>query len=93
MFLGSDIMPELPEVEKVKMTLKKQILNKKITNLNIYYEKIIQYPTSKEFKKNITKKIDEYTKEAEAKQAEYESYKQKLKSLLQGQMDMLDKNE
>lgn len=46
-------MPELPEVETVKETLKKQILDSKITGLNIYYENIIEYPTSVEFKEKI----------------------------------------
>ncbi len=46
-------MPELPEVETVKETLKKQILNKKIVDVNIYYSNIIEYPSSDEFKKQI----------------------------------------
>lgn len=46
-------MPELPEVETVKETLKKQVLNRIITNVNIYYENVIEYPTSSEFKKQI----------------------------------------
>lgn len=36
-----DIMPELPEVETVKETLKKQILNKMITEVEVFYEPII----------------------------------------------------
>lgn len=35
-------MPELPEVETVKETLKRQILHKKITGINILYSKIIE---------------------------------------------------
>ena len=35
-------MPELPEVETVKETLKCNILGKKITNIEVYYDKIIQ---------------------------------------------------
>ena len=46
-------MPELPEVETVKETLKKQVLNRIITNVNIYYENVIEYPTSSEFKEKI----------------------------------------
>ena len=46
-------MPELPEVETVKETLKKEVLNKIITDVKIYYENIIEYPTSKEFKEKI----------------------------------------
>lgn len=46
-------MPELPEVETVKETLKKRILNQKIKNVDIYYSKIIEYPNIDEFKKQI----------------------------------------
>ena len=35
-------MPELPEVETVRRTLLLQILNKKITGVNIYYKNILQ---------------------------------------------------
>ena len=50
-------MPELPEVETVKETLKKQILNRKIVDVNIYYDNIIEYPTSSEFKKQIINQV------------------------------------
>ncbi len=46
-------MPELPEVETVKETLKRQVLNKKISDVKIYYPNIIEYPKVEEFKKNI----------------------------------------
>ena len=46
-------MPELPEVETVKNTLKKQILNKKIKLANIYWDNIIAFPKPKEFKEKI----------------------------------------
>lgn len=46
-------MPELPEVETVKNSLKKLVLNKKIIDVNIKYEKIIEYPKIEEFKKEI----------------------------------------
>ena len=46
-------MPELPEVETVKETLKRLVLNKKITNVRINYSNIIEYPSSDEFKKMI----------------------------------------
>lgn len=35
-------MPELPEVETVKETLKLKILNKKINNIKVYYKDIIE---------------------------------------------------
>ncbi len=46
-------MPELPEVETVKNTLKKIVINKKINNVKINYKNIIEYPSSEEFIKNI----------------------------------------
>ena len=46
-------MPELPEVETVRRTLKNLILDKKITNIDIRYGNIIEYPNIEEFKKNI----------------------------------------
>ncbi|MBQ8234582.1 MAG: DNA-formamidopyrimidine glycosylase [Bacilli bacterium] len=42
-------MPELPEVETVKNTLKSKILNKKIKEVNVLYEGIIEYPNVEEF--------------------------------------------
>ena len=44
-------MPELPEVETVRNTLKLSILNKKILDIDIYYNKIIKNVASDEFKK------------------------------------------
>lgn len=46
-------MPELPEVENVKNNLKKQVLDKKIVGINIFYPALIEYPNIEEFKKNI----------------------------------------
>ncbi|MEG0826155.1 MAG: DNA-formamidopyrimidine glycosylase [Bacilli bacterium] len=46
-------MPELPEVETVKNTLKKQVLNKKIIDVKIYYPKLIEMPSAAEFEKRI----------------------------------------
>ena len=45
-------MPELPEVETVKNTLKLQVLNKKIKNVEVLWN-LIDYPGIDEFKKNI----------------------------------------
>ena len=53
-------MPELPEVETVKNTLKTLILGKKIKNVNVIYPNIIEYPTTLEFKKElINEKIND----------------------------------
>ena len=46
-------MPELPEVETVRRTLKKEIIGKTIKRANIYYDKLIEYPTVAEFKTKI----------------------------------------
>lgn len=46
-------MPELPEVETVKNTLKKQILNRKILLSNVYWDNIIAYPEVSVFKEKI----------------------------------------
>lgn len=46
-------MPELPEVETVKETLKKKLLGRTITNVKIFYPNLIEYPNSQEFKQKI----------------------------------------
>lgn len=48
-------MPELPEVETVKESLKKQILNEVIDSVDIYYDSIIAYPNINLFKEQIKK--------------------------------------
>ena len=48
-----DIMPELPEVETVKETLKRKILKRKIIDVNILYNNIIEHPKVEDFKKMI----------------------------------------
>ena len=46
-------MPELPEVETVKNTLKRLVLNKKIIKTDVFHNNIIASPNVEEFKKNI----------------------------------------
>ena len=46
-------MPELPEVETVKNSLKEKLLGKKIKKVTIYYDKIIEYPDKFLFEKEI----------------------------------------
>lgn len=50
-------MPELPEVETVKERLKLEVLNKKIKDVNIYWDNIIKYPSIEEFKTNIKNQV------------------------------------
>lgn len=46
-------MPELPEVETVKNTLKNQVLHKKIVDVKVFYPNLIEYPNVQEFKQEI----------------------------------------
>ena len=46
-------MPELPEVETVKNTLKPKLIGKKIINVKIYHNNIIEYPDIESFSKKI----------------------------------------
>ena len=46
-------MPELPEVETVKETLKKRLLGQKILDVDIIYPNIIEYPSIKQFQDKI----------------------------------------
>lgn len=46
-------MPEKPEVITVTRKLEKKLLNRKITDIKIYYDKIIDYPTVSDFIKQI----------------------------------------
>lgn len=56
-------MPELPEVETVRNTLKPKLIGRTITNVKIYYDNIIDYPTSKEFiERIINQKINDISR-------------------------------
>ena len=46
-------MPELPEVETVKESLRKRLLKKRIMEATIYYDNLIAYPDVASFKKEI----------------------------------------
>ena len=55
-------MPEKPEVITVVKSLKPKIIGKKITGCNIYWDNIIAFPTTDEFKKKIIgEKINDIT--------------------------------
>ena len=49
-------MPELPEVETVKESLKLKLIGKKIRSVNILWDNIIAYPSKEEFTKKIGNK-------------------------------------
>lgn len=57
-------MPELPEVETVKNSLKELVLNKKILSVDIYYDKIIKNISNLEFKESL---INEHFREIKRK--------------------------
>ncbi len=68
-------MPELPEVETIKETLKKQVLNKVIEDVIINYPKIIEYPNSLEFKnKIINQKINDIKRRGKWLMFELDNY-------------------
>lgn len=46
-------MPELPEVETVKETLKRIIISKKIIDVNVYCDNIVAYPSKEIFVKKL----------------------------------------
>jgi len=50
-------MPELPEVETVKESLKLKLVGKKIRSVNILWDNIIAYPSKEEFVKVIGNKV------------------------------------
>lgn len=50
-------MPELPEVETVRRALKREVLNKKILSVTIYWSNIIAYPELKKFEDKIKNQI------------------------------------
>lgn len=49
-------MPELPEVETVKESLKLKLIGKKIRSVNILWDNIIAYPSKEDFIKEIRNK-------------------------------------
>ena len=55
-------MPELPEVETVKETLKQHLLHRTIKKVDVYYEKMIEYPKVEELKKQLVDKEILYLK-------------------------------
>ena len=51
--MGSDSMPELPEVETVKETLKRKVLNKTIKDVRVIYPNIIENVDTNTFINNL----------------------------------------
>ncbi|UKI27312.1 MAG: hypothetical protein L6V91_01265 [Bacilli bacterium] len=49
-------MPELPEVETVKQSLKLRLLGKKIIRTRVLWDNIIAYPSKEEFVKETADK-------------------------------------
>ena len=55
-------MPEKPEVITVSNSLRPRLVGKKITGCNVYWDNIIAYPTTDEFKKEIIGQNDSIVK-------------------------------
>ena len=53
-------MPELPEVETVKESLKLRLSNKKIIRARVLWDNIIAYPNKDEFIKEIASESIDY---------------------------------
>lgn len=50
---GSDLMPELAEVETVKETLKPRVVGKTIAKVTVYWNHIIEFPSVPEFEQQL----------------------------------------
>lgn len=50
---SSDNMPELPEVETVRRSLKLKLIGKRVEGVRIYYDGVIEYPDVSSFKRKI----------------------------------------
>ena len=46
-------MPELPEVETVKLTLENKLVGKRVTNVDVLYDKMLENISPDEFKKKL----------------------------------------
>ena len=93
-------MPELPEVETVKNTLKKIVLNRTINDVLVRYDNIIEYPTSDEFINKIRKqKINDIKRRGKWLVFELNDYyllshlRMEGKYFLKKERDELDKHE
>ena len=93
-------MPELPEVETVKNKLKERILNKRILDVNIIYNNIIEYPSVIDFKKEIiNQKINDITRRGKWLVFELDDYyllshlRMEGKYIFRNKNDLIDKHE
>ena len=93
-------MPELPEVETVKNKLKERILNKRILDVNIIYNNIIEYPSVIDFKKEIiNQKINDITRRGKWIIFELDDYyllshlRMEGKYIFRNKNDLIDKHE
>ena len=55
-------MPELPEVETIKSDLEKEVLHKKIIDIQIELPRIVKFPTIEQFRKGLKEKYIERVK-------------------------------
>ena len=93
-------MPEKPEVMTVVKNLKPRLLDRKIFNCNVYWDNIIAYPTTAEFKKQIiNQKINDITTRGKFIVIELDDYcllihlRMEGKFMFRGEADEVTKHE
>ena len=93
-------MPEKPEVITVVNSLKPRLIGKTITNCNIYWDNIIAYPTTDEFRKKIIgEKINNITTRGKFIKMELDNYyllihlRMEGKFMFRGELDEITKHE
>ena len=93
-------MPEKPEVMTVVKSLIPRIVGKTITGCNVYWDNIIAYPTTDEFKKNIiNQKINDITTRGKFIVMELDDYcllihlRMEGKFMFRGELDEVTKHE
>lgn len=93
-------MPEKPEVMTVVSKLKPALIGRTIFNCNVYWDNIIAYPTTDEFKKNIiNQKINNITTRGKFIVMELDDYcllihlRMEGKFLFRGKLDDVGKHE
>ena len=93
-------MPEKPEVVTVAKKLKPRLIDRTIKNCNVYWDNIIAYPTSDEFKKKIiSQKIHNITTRGKFIVLELDDYhllihlRMEGKFFFRGELDKIAKHE